>query len=144
MEQAQQHGGKRRLPGPAVIQQDLMKLGKAVVIRQAALRHISHQHNGDDDFVGGKPKQEGHEDHPINAQKPPEGIAERGTVLQKTGPAAVYICQNPDEKPCRGSYNNRPAENKEGAVQNRVYDYAADFRHPVWRQFQNKGRRQSF
>ena len=96
MEQAQQHGGKRRLPGPAVIQQDLMKLGKAVVIRQASLRHISHQHNGNDDFIGGKSEEKSHDNNPVNSQKTPEGIAERGTMIQQTGPAAVYVCQNPD------------------------------------------------
>lgn len=73
-----------------------MKLGKAVVIRQASLRHISHQHNRNDDFIGGKSEEKSHDNNPVNSQKTPEGFAERGTMIQQTDPAAVYICQNPD------------------------------------------------
>ena len=58
------HGGQ---PGPAVIGQQGVQLVKIAHVGKAALGHVGHDDDGNDDFIGRKAEDEGHQNGAVQA-----------------------------------------------------------------------------
>lgn len=141
MEQGKQHGTQGGGPCPAVGHQQFPQGFQAAGILQRAGGQIGHEDDGNDDLVGGKAQQKGHQYGAIHPQQPSKGVQKAGTPVQNAGAPYGDIGAQPDHQPGRGSHCHRTPQYKQGPVQHRADQ---DLSHPgaaVGRQLQGIGRR---
>ena len=94
---------------------------------------------GNHDLVGREAQQEGHEDHPVQAQQAGEGVEEAGAPVEDAVAPHLHVGAQPDQQACRGGHRRRPAQDKEGAVQYRAHHHLPDTGPPVGGQLQGEG-----
>ena len=80
MHQGEEHGTDSGNPGPAVIYQQIPQLRQTVKFQKAALGHIGHDNDGNDNFIGRQSQDECHENYAVHAQKPCKWVQETGAV----------------------------------------------------------------
>ena len=85
-------GGARR---PAVLQQQRPQLAERARLRQAALRRVDHQQDGQHRLVRGQTEHEGQQDRPVKAEKAPRGLQRGGAAAEQTRAAEVRVREQP-------------------------------------------------
>ena len=78
MEEGENHRAGCLSCAPAVGQKHTFQGGRISQTLETALAQVGHQGNGQDDLVGGKPQQEGQQQHPIQAQEGAHGVQDSG------------------------------------------------------------------
>ena len=139
MHQGKQHGAHRRQPGPAVLYQQGVQGIQALEVGEGARGQVGHEHDGDDDLIRREAQDEGHEDHPVQAQQPGEGVQKPGAPVQDAHAPHLHVGAQPDEQARRGRHRHGPAQHEQGPVQHRPGDDLADLRLAVGRQLQREG-----
>ena len=139
MDQGEEHGAHCCQPGPALVHQQGMQGVQALVAGQAAGGQVGHEHNGDDDLVGGKAQDKGGQNHAVHAQRLAQRVQEAGAVGQQAGAAHLHVGQHPDEQPRRGGDHHRPAQHEHRPVQHRADDHLPHPGAAVGGQLQGEG-----
>ena len=141
MVERKQHDAHSRHPGPAVLNEKLLHLRKAVKLKDAPLRGVGHDYDGDDDLVRGKAEDKREQDDAVQPHQTGEGIQKRGAVRQYAHAAGGDICHQPDDKPRGRGHRGGSAEDKERSVEHRPDEHLSYLRLPVRRQLQREGGR---
>ena len=140
MHQGKQHGAYGGYPGPAVLYKQGFQGVEVGHLHQGTLGHISHDDDGDYNFIGGQAEDKGQQDDAVQPQQFCKGVQESGTMGQQSGVPQLNVRHNPDDEPGRSGYRRGSAQNKKGAVKDGTHDHLPHLRRPVGRKLQREGR----
>ena len=140
MHEGEQHGTYRGQPGPAIIHQQFSQGAQAFQFLNASGRHITHNNNGNDDFVRGEAENKRHQNHAVQPDQAGKRIQKFGAVRQQTDIPHGNVRQNPDQQTRRSSHRHGTAKHEKGTVKNGADNHFADLRAAIGGEFQRKRR----
>ena len=139
MHQGEEHGAHGGQPGPAVIGQQGVQLVKIAHVGKAPLGHVGHDDDGDDDLIGRKAEDEGHQNGAVQAQQAAKGIEKLGAMGQEAHIPHRHVGHHPDNQSRRRGHRRGPAQHEQRAVEDGADDDLSHLGRPVGRQLQREG-----
>ena len=123
MHQGEQNRAHSGYPGPAVCSKKLQQL-RAFYFYQTSSRHIGHDDDGNDNFIGRKSQKKAGQDASIHPQGSGKGIQKAGEGGEKSGLVIqMHVGQDPDDQAGRSSRYHGAPEDLYSTIYNASYNY---------------------
>ncbi len=96
VQQGKEHGAESGNRCPAIDGKERMQGGKAFRLHKASRGKISHQDNGQYNFIGGDAEDKGNQDNAVQTYKAGEGLKKTGAVGEQAGVCNRNVGGKPD------------------------------------------------